>query len=420
MAVLIVSRVLQGLGGGGLDVLGEIILADITTLKERPIYLGLFSIPMAEGGVCGSIIGAAFSEFVSWRWIGWVNLPLVIIGLVVAIFFLRQLPIDQSFQAKLRRLDRQGMLLFTVGSTLFVLPLSWAGAMYPWSCWKTILPFVIGAVVLIIFGFSERKPVEPIFPYRMFRNRTAAVTLLGATIHGILLYSVLLYVPLFFQAVILESPLKSAIHILPAGVSIVGFSVISAVLVEVVGKYRWFVISNWALAACGIGLWALWQPSSSSALKYGLQVIAGTGVGTLFTVLTIPMQANVNDVDDMGIAAGMLVSFRVFGGLLGLAICSSVFNNTFAQRIASLGPLPSQVDLLRDVREAIAFIPSLRMVDHQLPMLVHIIETYRVSLMAVFLTLAGFGAIGYVTSLLTEELSLEKHDLGRQRLENSA
>jgi MFS family permease len=75
MPVLIAGRLLQGLGGGGLDVLSEIILVDITTLQERPLYLGLLALPMAGGGVCGPVVGAALAEYVSWRWIGWIILP---------------------------------------------------------------------------------------------------------------------------------------------------------------------------------------------------------------------------------------------------------------------------------------------------------------------------------------------------------
>ncbi|KAL8747867.1 MAG: hypothetical protein Q9190_000315 [Brigantiaea leucoxantha] len=363
MSVLIGGRILQGLGAGGLDVLGEVILADITTLKERPLYLSLFAIPMAGGGVGGPIIGAAFSD------------------------------------------------------TTFALPLSWAGAMYPWSSWRTILPLVIAALVLTGFGVYEGRATVSIFPYRIFGSTTAVVTLFGATIHGVLLYSVLLYAPLFYQAVLLETPFKSAVSLLPAGISIVGFSIFSAVAVEIIRRYRWVIIFNWLIAACGVGLWALWGPSSSSALRYGLQVTAGIGIGTLFTVLTIPMQASVRDVDDQGIAAGILVSFRLFGGLLGLSISSTVFSNVFEQRITSLGPLPASVGILNDGREAIAFIPMLESLDRQSTVLAQLIEAYRASMMAVFLMLSGFGAVGFFTSFLTRELTLEKEDLGRQRLE---
>ena len=103
--VLIGGRIVQGLGAGGLDVLGEVILAHITTLKERPLYLGLFAVPMAGGGVCGPLIGASLAEFAGWRWIGWINLPIVAVGLLLTFFFLRLRPIDKSLRSKIRGLD---------------------------------------------------------------------------------------------------------------------------------------------------------------------------------------------------------------------------------------------------------------------------------------------------------------------------
>ena len=136
-------------------------------------------------------------------------------------------------------------------------------------------------------------------------------------------------------------------------------------------------------------------------------------------VLTIPMQASVKNVDNKGTAAGITVSFRLFGGLLGLAVGSSVLNNVLSGRIDSLGPLPSQVEVLTDIREAIAFMPVLRSQHGRLSILPRILEAYRTSFMAVFLALAGSGAIGLLTSLWTKELSLEKNELGRQSLEKS-
>lgn len=131
MAVLIVGRTLQGLGGGCLDVLSEVIVADITTLQERPIYIGWLSLPMALGCIAGPILGAVFSEYVSWRWIGWINLPVTGVALFLAVFFMRLKPIDQAFRTQLGRIDWTGMAVFTAGCILFVLPLSWAGNMYP-------------------------------------------------------------------------------------------------------------------------------------------------------------------------------------------------------------------------------------------------------------------------------------------------
>lgn len=214
MGVLILGRVLQGLGGGGLDVLSEVIVADITTLQERAVYIGLLSLPMAAGCIMGPILGAVFSEYVDWRWIGWINLPVIAVALVLAIFFMRLRPIAQSLRDQLLRIDWLGMLIFMTGCILFALPLSWAGNMYPWGSWRTIVPLVIGALVLVAFAFYESRPTDPVFPYRIFRSRTAQMTLFGSFIHGMVLYTLLQYLPLFFQAVYLETALKSSISIL--------------------------------------------------------------------------------------------------------------------------------------------------------------------------------------------------------------
>ncbi len=74
-STIIVGRVLQGFGGGGIDVLAEIILADMTTLQERSFYLGLMGIPISIGNILGPSVRALFNNYASWRWIGWVNLP---------------------------------------------------------------------------------------------------------------------------------------------------------------------------------------------------------------------------------------------------------------------------------------------------------------------------------------------------------
>lgn len=108
MPVLIAGRLIQGLGGGGIDVLEEIILADITSLKERPMYLGFIAVAIAAGSILGPIVGALFSEFASWRWIGWVNLPIVGLASVLAFFFLRLRAIPMTFSEKVRQLDWTG------------------------------------------------------------------------------------------------------------------------------------------------------------------------------------------------------------------------------------------------------------------------------------------------------------------------
>lgn len=418
MAVLIVGRVLQGLGGGGLDVLSEVIVADITTLQERAVYIGLLSLPMAAGCIAGPILGAVFSEYVTWRWIGWINLPVIGVALFLAIFFMRLAPIDQSLRAQLGRIDWLGMLVFAAGCILFALPLSWAGNMYPWSSWRTIVPLVIGVLILVGFAFYEAYPADAIFPYRIFRSRTAQMTLLGSFIHGFVLYTLLQYLPLFFQAVYLETPLESSISILPFCCVVFVFTGIAAFAVDFFRKYRWEIWTGWVFLAVGCGIFSLWDQSSSLAMTASFQVIAGIGIGTIFSVPPIPMQASAAP-EDQGLAMGIMVAFRLFGALIGLAVGATTFSSVFDNRIHNIA-LPASVALLKNPSEAVGFIPHLRTVDIP-PALRDLIRgAYKDAMQAIWYELAAFGALGFLSSLFVEELTMETEELGRQYFEHES
>ncbi|RAO73577.1 uncharacterized protein BHQ10_009589 [Talaromyces amestolkiae] len=416
MSILILGRVIQGLGGGGLDVLNEIIIADITTLKERPLYLGLMSVPMAIGSALGPILGAVFSEYATWRWIGWINLPIIAVSAPLAVFFLHLKPIEKSMWSRLASLDWIGLVLFAIGITIFALPLSWGGAMYPWSSWRTIVPLVIGIVVLAVFTVYEARPAQPVFPYRIFRSRTAVVTLIGSFIHGMVLYTLLFYMPLFFESVFLEAPLGSAVSTLPLLCMVTAFSGLAAWMVEYVRHYRWEIWLGWVLLTVGTGLFAIWDIHSSLAMKATFQVIAGIGIGSLFTVLPMPMQASAPTAEDQGLAVGVLVSFRLFGALVGLSIGSTAFSSTFRHGIAGLGSsLPEAVAILKDPNQAIGFIPYLRQLQSISPEDLYAVRSvYRDSMQTIWYILTGFSGFGFLTSLLTASLTLETEELSRQ------
>ena len=413
MPIVVLGRAVQGLGGGGIDVLNEVIVADITTLRERAFYIGLLSIPMALGTILGPVLGAVFSDFVTWRWIGWINLPLLGICLPLTIFFLRLKPMGDSLRGKLARIDWTGMGLFTTGAVLFTLPLSWAGAMYPWSSWRTIVPLVVGVAVLAVFVWYEGKPAEPMFPYRIFSNRTAASTLIGSFIHGMVLYTLLSYLPLFFQSAFLEAPLQSAISLIPFCAVLMSFTGIAAMGVEWTRRYRWEIWVGWILLTVGVGLFGLWGTEHNMAMIAGFQVVAGIGLGTLFTVPPIPMQASAQP-EDQGLAVGILVAFRLFGALIGLAIAATAFSSQFAVSIAALGQLPEQVAILQNPNEALGFIPYLREVDLPAETMVGIQDAYAQALRVVFYILAAFGSVGFFASLFTRELAIESEEAGKQ------
>lgn len=420
MTTIIAGRVLQGLGGGGLDLLGEIIVADITTLQERSLYLGLMALPTTLGTILGPTMGALFSSFASWRWIGWINLPLLSVAFSLVLFFLRTRPIDTPFVAGMKRVDWGGIFLSLAGITVFVVPLSWAGALYPWGSWQTIVPLVIGIALLVALCFYEARPEAPVIPHRLFHSHTAKWTLLGNFVHGAMLFTVLQYLPIFFQTVELETVIGSAVSLLPTSIVSVIAAASGVIIVGVIGKgYVWSIRLFWVELTLGTGLLVLLDPDSSRPTRLGLPTIWSAGIGALMRLLHLPMQASVPSVDDTGLAIGLLLTFRLLGGLVGLAIGSTLFNNVFTSAIADIRDLPSSLAILRDGREAIGFIPRLKRLDVAREVLNPVLNAYLTAMQAIFYAMTGFGVVGLLSSVFTGEHTLQKTDLGRQRFEDS-
>ncbi|KAF2268662.1 MFS general substrate transporter [Lojkania enalia] len=342
MTVLIVGRTLQGLGAGGLDVLNEVILADITTLKERPMYLRCFSIPMLKA-----------------PWIEWINLPLPAIGLVLAIIFMKLKAIDQPLRAS---------------------------AMFPWSSYEMLGSLLLGAIPLVAFVYYENKPTEPVLPYRMFNDRTASLKLLASFLHGLANYSVTLYVPLFFQAVYLKEPLPTVVLTLLVCFLAITTAVAAAVAAETMREYRLVIVVGWIFMTVGAGVLTLLKRSSTLAEIESFQVILGIGIGTF----CVP-------VDDMSFAAGILCSFRLFGGLIGLTVSSTIFNSVFADIIAGLQPLP----------EAIGFVPLLRHVEASAELLGGVIDAYRRSIFGLLWMVAGTAVVEFLISWFIKDEPLD-------------
>ncbi|KAK1953604.1 MFS transporter [Colletotrichum sublineola] len=149
----------------------------------------------------------------------------------------------------------------------------------------------------------------------------------------------------------------------------------------------------------------------------GLPVIWGAGIGLLLRLLFLPLQASVVRVDDTGLAIGILLTFRLLGGLVGLSICSTVFSSYFARAIRDIGALPSAAEHLRDTEAAVAFIPQLRALDLPEDTLLPIVQAYLTSIRAIMYTMMGFSGLGLLTSFFTSELSLQRTERGQQQFE---
>lgn len=416
MNVLIAGRTIQGMGAGGLETLCEIILTDMTTLKERPFWLGVLGFVYAAGTVLGPVVGGAFSEFVSWRWIAWINLPFIGIAMVLIPIFLKLRATQQSFKEKFARIDWIGILLFILGLTLLTLAVTWGGTLYPWDSWQTLVPMLTGIAVLVAFGFYEVRPSDPIIPYHFFTSRTKATALFNSFLHGTILYTVLFYLPLYLEGAVQRRPLRAAVEAFPLCFTVMPFVIVTAFAIEYVRRYRWSIWLGWTLTAIGMGTLSLLTATSNAAERSGYQIVGGIGLGMLYPALSLPLQASFSE-DTVGIAMGMFVFARHLGAVAGVALGASVFTNSFSRDIKTLRPLPVELKLLESGKGAVDFVPKLRKIATTPELIAKILQVrqiYADSVRWIWIAMAVLAAVGFITSLIVRELTLEREGVGKQ------
>lgn len=184
----LVGRSIQGIGGGGILTLGEIIVTDLVPLAVRGAWFGYLGSMWAIGSVTGPLMGGAFAQNVTWRWIFWINLPIIGIGIVLITLYLKLSHTTGGLAAKIRRFDWFGSVIFTASTLSFLIPVTWGGVMYDWDSWHTLVPMLVGVAGIVGFGFWEcrlslkafdsegnlkpGKNVEPIIRFSIFNNWT--------------------------------------------------------------------------------------------------------------------------------------------------------------------------------------------------------------------------------------------------------
>ena len=189
--VLIVARVIQGIGGGGIMAMIEVLITDLVPLRLRGDYMGILSLMWSLGSVTGPVIGGAFAQEVTWRWIFYLNFPFIGIGMPMVWFFLKMNFQESALIEKLRRVDWVGMFLFVASTTSFLVPLTWGGIMYDWDSWRTLVPLILGVAGLALFFVWEIYfAKEQVIRLSIFKTTTAKISFATTTLHGLILWCI--------------------------------------------------------------------------------------------------------------------------------------------------------------------------------------------------------------------------------------
>ncbi|KAI1259158.1 MFS general substrate transporter [Xylariaceae sp. FL1019] len=328
LAMLVAGRAVQGLGSGGMTAIMGIIISDLVPLRLRSSYQAILAITFAVGLAIGPIVGGAIVQNTSWRWIFYINLPVGGVSLLLLWLFLRvKWDKKSSVRDKMRRIDVVGNGILVASTVSVLIALTWAGAVYPWSSYRVLVPLIIGLVGLVAFFVVEDSKwvKEPVMPLRLFANRTSAVVYINTFVISLLNYWIFFFLPVYFQAVQLSTPIRSGVQILPITLIAVLGAAVGAVALTKWGRYKLLHIIGFAFLSAGLGSLATLDENSTTARWVGLQIVPAIGAGMILDTLLPAFQAGV-DESDSATAAASWSFVRSFGNVWGVAIPGAILN----------------------------------------------------------------------------------------------
>jgi EmrB/QacA subfamily drug resistance transporter len=333
-AMLAISRAIQGSFAA---LLAPAALAMLTTTfvdaDERRKAFGVYGAVAGAGGGIGLLLGGVLTEYVSWRWCLYINVPIAIFAVVATMILMRQTERPHGVT-----IDVQGTLAVTTGLVAIVYGLANV-ATSSWSNGWTIGPLVVGVALLVVFVLIERRVAHPLLPMRVVLDRNRGGSFIAFALAGAGMLGVFLFLTYYFEKTLAYSPVKTGIAFLPMIASVmVSANLATVVLTRRLGT-RTVLSSGMALAAIGMALFTrIGVTSSYGSIILPALIVAGVGIGFIFAPGMAAATSGISG-SDAGVASAMINVNQQVGGSIGIA-----FLNTIAVSAASafvVGKAPS-------------------------------------------------------------------------------
>ena len=329
--------------GRGLMPITFAIIFDIFPPEKRGKMQGLFGAVFGLSSVLGPIIGAYFTDHVTWEWIFFINLPLGIVSLVMIIF-----SYHESVEHSKAKIDWGGTVVLTAAIVSLMFALEFGGKEYAWDSMQIIGLFAGFVVLLAGFILIENNAAEPIVPLDLFKNRLFTSSMGISFAYGAVLISAGTYIPLFIQGVFEGSATSAGSTLTPM---MLGVVVSSALGGRFIGKfsYRNVLLVSVALLLVATSLLGGISIDSERWVITTYMIILGLGIGACFPITSMSALHKV-DFRRRGTVTSLVSFFRSVGSAIGVAIFGSIQVNALKENITTSLKDPAMAEKFHDAR----------------------------------------------------------------------
>jgi EmrB/QacA subfamily drug resistance transporter len=342
MPALIAARVVQGIGAGAIQPIGMTIIGDLYSVEERARVQGYVASVWGASSVLGPLTGGLFSEYVSWRWIFFINLPLGAIALDALHRRFRE-----SVTHRDHRIDYTGAALLTIGCSLLILGLLEGGTAWSWDSPTSAAVLGSALVLLLAFVQVERRAAEPVLPLWVFRRRVLVSGNLVSLGVGALIIGMSSYVPAYVQGVLGAGAVEAGLVL---GALTMGWPIAASLSGRVYMRigFRDTALLGMLFGVTGTVLTALLPHHSTTWWVACTLFLTGLGMGLCSSPVVVAVQSVVG-WERRGVVTGTNMFCRSMGSALGAAVFGAIANATLVHRFATPpvgvdGPLPHDID----------------------------------------------------------------------------
>jgi len=333
-------RVFQGIGVGGLGALGQIVMAEIISPRERGKYMGIMGAIMAVSTVGGPLLGGTITDALTWRWNFYVAVPIAVVAIIML-----QRTLHLHTEQRTVKIDYLGATFISLGFSSLLIWVTLGGSQFDWWSWETLAMAGGGVLALLIAVVVELRAEEPLLPLSLFADRTFTMAVIASIAVGLAMFGTSLFLGQYMQIARGMTPTVSGLLTIPMMAGVLLSSTVAGQIITRTGKWKRYMVAGSFILAIGLVMMGRLRYDTDFWYVGTAMFVLGVGVGLCMQNLVLVVQNTVSPAH-VGTATSAVTFFRTIGGTAGMSAMGALLTHRITDYLKE--PMAALVAKMRE------------------------------------------------------------------------